>query len=343
MFERFSPHARRVVVLAQEQARDLHHDYLGPEHLLLGLLAEVNGLAHRILDSVGVTLDESRRILVEAVAPTEIAPGRHIPFTPPAKQTLEKAVREALALHHTGVGTEHLLLGLISVADGRVLTVLHRQDVEGEVLRQAVLDEIADRPPDPEQRRRQLEQFPRRPARGNRLTRTTWAMDEALDQARRYAGAEAVGSHHLLLAALTDRTSAAARALTDVGVDLEAARAALRAVDVTGTADELPELAGRRQMRLRLTDDALILEARDPVLLEQARATVAALRDTEPDRERGAEPSPGQDVELIADDLDVTVSLTDVWQALHLSLRDIRRRRFDRTPTPGPDDDDTPA
>ena len=126
MFERFTDRARRVVVLAQEEARNLDHNYIGTEHLLLGLLHEGGGVAARTLESLGITLDDVRRQVEEIIGRgSGGTPAGHIPFTPRAKKVLELSLREALRLGHKHIGTEHLLLGLIEEGDGVAVQVLH--------------------------------------------------------------------------------------------------------------------------------------------------------------------------------------------------------------------------
>jgi ATP-dependent Clp protease ATP-binding subunit ClpC len=124
MFERFTDRARLVVVRAQDEARALGHDHIGSEHLLLGLIGEGGGLAAKALESLGVSAAELRAGVAEMVDPGQQSPTAHIPFTPQAKQVLRLALGEALRLGHNYVGTEHLLLALISERDdvaGRVL------------------------------------------------------------------------------------------------------------------------------------------------------------------------------------------------------------------------------
>src|ERR1700722_16643625 len=118
MFERFSPSGRQVIVLAQDEARRFNHNYIGTEHLLLGLLAEPTGVAHRALNAAGITLDDARVRVQAAVGTGKRAPSGHIPFTPSAKKVLELGLREALSLRHDYIGTEHLLLGLLREHDG---------------------------------------------------------------------------------------------------------------------------------------------------------------------------------------------------------------------------------
>jgi ATP-dependent Clp protease ATP-binding subunit ClpC len=143
---------------------------------------------------------------------------------------------------------------------------------------------------------------------------TTPAADAGLAEAARLAGDQPVGSHHLLLAALADPDSAAARTLTALGVNLGEAREALRNAQVSGTSDEAPEERGRRQMTVRVTDGGLMLEVTDPALAALARAAAEALGDRVPE--------PGS----IPGDLPTSDSLAQVWLALRDSLEDIRER-----------------
>ena len=124
MFMRFTDRARRVVVLAQDEARELGHGFVGTEHLLLGLLAEGEGVAALALESLGISLEEARDQVEEIAGCGQGAPAGHIPFTPRAKKVLERALREALQLGHTYIGTEHLLLSLIAEGDGIPAQVL---------------------------------------------------------------------------------------------------------------------------------------------------------------------------------------------------------------------------
>jgi ATP-dependent Clp protease ATP-binding subunit ClpC len=126
MFERFTDRARRVVVLAQEEARMLDHNYIGTEHVLLGLIHEGEGVAAKALDSMGIGLDAVRQQVEEIIGRGEHSSAGHIPFTPRAKKVLELSLREALQLGHTYIGTEHILLGLIREGDGVAAQVLVR-------------------------------------------------------------------------------------------------------------------------------------------------------------------------------------------------------------------------
>jgi ATP-dependent Clp protease ATP-binding subunit ClpC len=118
MFERFTDRARRVVVMAQAEAGALNHNYIGTEHLLLGLLREGDGVAARALESLGVSLESARRQVEEMIGTGQDSPSGHIPFTPRAKDVLKLSLAEALRFGHNYIGTEHLLLGLVREGDG---------------------------------------------------------------------------------------------------------------------------------------------------------------------------------------------------------------------------------
>ena len=124
MFERFTEPSRRVVVLAQEEARMLDHNYIGTEHLLLGLIHEGEGVAARAIVSLGLTLEMAREQVRELVGAGNSTPTGHIPFTPPAKKVLELSLREALALKKEYIGTEHILLGLVHEGHGAGAQIL---------------------------------------------------------------------------------------------------------------------------------------------------------------------------------------------------------------------------
>jgi hypothetical protein len=126
MFERFTDRARRVVVLAQEEARMLNHNYIGTEHILLGLIHEGEGVAAKALTSLGISLEAVRQQVEEIIGQGQQAPSGHIPFTPRAKKVLELSLREALQLGHNYIGTEHILLGLIREGEGVAAQVLVR-------------------------------------------------------------------------------------------------------------------------------------------------------------------------------------------------------------------------
>jgi ATP-dependent Clp protease ATP-binding subunit ClpA len=293
MFERFTAHARHVVVLSQEEARGLDHNYIGTEHILLGLLGERESIAYRVLESHGMTLEDVRQEVVKRVGHGKHKPrGGHIPFTPRAKKTLELSLREALQLKHNYIGTEHILLGLIREGDG-VAAQIMREHADLLAIRATVLDAVpawdpaeAGEPADEATnavlrwlRQRLTPEF--RERRGltgvEPVLRLTPASDATIAEATRLAGERPVGSHHLMLAALADSDSAAARALTSLGVDLDQAREALRAADITNTTDEQPEEAGRRQMVVRVAGDKVTVEFTDPLIVAAGQAALRAL------------------------------------------------------------------
>ena len=321
MFERFTAKARHVVVLAQEEARRLNHNYIGTEHVLLGLLGERDGIACRVLESFGMSLEGARQEVMDLVGAGKKTPRGHIPFTPRAKKTLELSLREALQLQHDFIGTEHILLGLIREGDG-VAAQIMRNHADLLAIRTAVLDLCPAGKAKTGHVLRWLRRgsgyigdpdtAPDQPAEQTALTATP-AADATLSEAARLAGAQPVGSHHLLLATLADTDSAAARALAALGVDLDQAKEALRGMDVTGTSDEQPEDAGRRQMVIHVGEDRLTIEAADPLIVAASQAALRAL---------------GEDAVasgMIRGDMAACASLSTVWQALRDSLTSIKQ------------------
>jgi ATP-dependent Clp protease ATP-binding subunit ClpC len=143
MFERFTDRARRVVVLAQEEARMLNHNYIGTEHILLGLIHEGEGVASKALESLGISLESVREQVQEIIGQGQQAPSGHIPFTPRAKKVLELSLREALQLGHNYIGTEHILLGLIREGEGVAAQVLVKLGADLNRVRQQVIQLIS--------------------------------------------------------------------------------------------------------------------------------------------------------------------------------------------------------
>ena len=139
MFERFTDRARRVVVLAQEEARLLNHNYIGTEHILLGLIHEGEGVAAKALESLGISLEAVREQVEEIIGQGGSSPSGHIPFTPRAKKVLELSLREALQLGHNYIGTEHILLGLIREGEGVAAQVLTKLGADLSRVRQQVI------------------------------------------------------------------------------------------------------------------------------------------------------------------------------------------------------------
>jgi ATP-dependent Clp protease ATP-binding subunit ClpA len=360
MFERFTDRARRTVVHAQDEARQLQHNYIGTEHLLLGLLGEPDGVAAIALSQFDITPAAVREDVLRMIGMGQQEPsGRKIPFTPRAKKVLELSLREALQLNHNYIGTEHILLGLVREGEGVAAQILTSRAGDLSFVRAAVLDIIP--PSSAGQGRRWLrrrqavaepvrlrtrESWDFRPP-GSAELRTTPAADASLEEATRLAGGSPVGSHHMLLAALNDPNTAAARALIALGVDLDRARAVLRQAEVTGSSDELPEEAGRRQMLVRVSDDRLTIEAADQAIVKLGRAALDAIKagggrageTGEGAKAVGAKAvgakagggeagggEAGGEADVIRGDQPGSASLAAVWQSLHDSLEDIRRR-----------------
>jgi ATP-dependent Clp protease ATP-binding subunit ClpC len=139
MFERFTERARQVVVLAQDEARALKHNYIGTEHILLGLLREEEGLAARVLESLDITVEEVRAQVARIVGQGDEVTTGQIPFTPRAKKVLELALREALSLGHKYIGTEHILLGLARENEGVAARILLAIDADAQKIQNEVI------------------------------------------------------------------------------------------------------------------------------------------------------------------------------------------------------------
>jgi ATP-dependent Clp protease ATP-binding subunit ClpC len=291
MFERFTNKARHVVVLSQEEARLLSHNYIGTEHILLGLLGEAEGTAANVLASFGMTRDGVRAEVEEMVGRGKKAPSGHIPFTPRAKKTLELSLREALAIKHDYIGTEHILLGLIREGEGIAAQIMRKH---GDLLeiRMAALNAAPPGAAEGSEETNAVLRWLRQRLTGKQPwsgvpraagpeaepgVRGTPALEAALREAASLAGQTPVGSHHLLLAALTDTNSAATWALSQLGVDLGELREKLRSAPVEGTSDEQPEQAGRRQMSIQVTDEILTVVCTDPVLVAAGKNALRAV------------------------------------------------------------------
>jgi ATP-dependent Clp protease ATP-binding subunit ClpA len=256
MFERFSGQARHVVVSAQDEARELDHNYIGTEHLLLGLLATSDSLAGASLAALGYTRDDVQAKLVAIVGRGKASPGGHIPFTPRAKKVLELALREALQLKHNYIGTEHILLGLLREGEGMAAQILAEEHplerIRGEVLKR-------------------IESPTARETHG---AARTPAAHEVLALAAEIAGETPVGSHHILEAIVQQPDSAAAKVLIDAGIDLELLATKLDDVSTEDTADDTPTQAAARQLELTVTDDSVTVVLRDPASLELGKQIV---------------------------------------------------------------------
>jgi ATP-dependent Clp protease ATP-binding subunit ClpC len=267
MFERFTDAARNVVVLAQEEARLLCHDYIGTEHLLLGLVAEGNGIAAAVLEQGGFTLEQARDEVRGIVGVGFAAPSGNIPFTPRAKTALERSLRESLQLGHDYIGTEHILLGLASEGTGVAAQVLAAHRLSLRDARAAVLHALG---------------LPegglgvgvwRGGARVRqgiaRRQNTTPAVAELYVEARRLAGGAPVSSAHMLRSLVAASGSQAERALAALGVDADAVERALGATPVEGTTDETPEDAISRITSISKVGDRIVIELRDEEVARQ--------------------------------------------------------------------------
>jgi ATP-dependent Clp protease ATP-binding subunit ClpA len=223
MFERFTDRARRVLVIAQEEARTLEHAFIRPEHLLLGL-ARGEGVASTALSDLGLRYAAMRERFAEAVAPMPKA-GRldKVPFSPQAKKTLELSLREALQLGHNYIGTEHILLGLLRGSEGADAKDNRVKDLIGDLaarLREHVIELV--------------------PGATAPSRMRSPAVASATERARQLAGPAPMTTGHLLTAVLEDPDSQASRALAALGVSQEALAAALAEAAVSGTSDAVP-------------------------------------------------------------------------------------------------------
>jgi ATP-dependent Clp protease ATP-binding subunit ClpC len=183
MFERFTDRARRVVVLAQEEARMLNHAHIGTEHLLLGLVHEGQGVAARALEALGISLEAVRREVEEVIGRGERPPAGHIPFTPRAKKVLELSLRESTQLGHEYIGTEHILLGLLREGEGVAAQVLVKMGTDLNRVRQQVIEVLhgrsGERPPSGRRARAR--------SAGDLLERLD-ALDQRLEAIERWVG-----------------------------------------------------------------------------------------------------------------------------------------------------------
>jgi ATP-dependent Clp protease ATP-binding subunit ClpA len=307
MFERFTDRARRVVVLAQEEARLLNHNYIGTEHILLGLISEQDGVAARALEQLGIALDVVRAKVQAIIGEGGSAPTGHIPFTPRAKKVLELSLREALQLGHNYIGTEHILLGLIREGDGVGAQVLMTLGADLSVVRQAVINLLGG--------------FKGAPPAMHMRTRAgmTPAAAKADVEARRMAGGQPVGSQHLLLALLQQHDSIGAKALEGLGVTVESLQQRMAEIQPAGTSDETPEEAGARRVGLRVEGKLVMLEIDDPELAESLEKAmsgrkVRVIRGTDPEAE--------------------AAGFSNMWSAVSRSIEDLTRRVKASVPRP---------
>jgi ATP-dependent Clp protease ATP-binding subunit ClpC len=205
MFERFTDRSRRVVVLALEEARLLDHNYIGTEHLLLGLMREGEGVAAKALESLGISLEAVRQRVLEIIGQGQEAPSGHIPFSPRAKKVLELSLREALQLGHDYIGTEHILLGLIREADGVAAQVLVKLGADLNRVRQQVIQLLAGSAADVVTGIGNVESRLSAVERWVGVTPDTGDLDRQIEQARSERHAAVVAHDRERAASLRDR------------------------------------------------------------------------------------------------------------------------------------------
>jgi ATP-dependent Clp protease ATP-binding subunit ClpA len=235
MFERFTDRSRRVVVLALEEARLLDHNYIGTEHLLLGLIREGEGVAAKALESLGISLEAVRQQVEEIIGQGQEAQSGHIPFTPRAKKVLELSLREVQQLGHNYIGTEHILLGLIREGDGVAGQVLARLGADLNQVRRRVIQLLP----------LSAEATTPLPASGGESRSATGKSDHerraillvAQEEARMLNHAY-VGTEHLLLGLIHEGDGVAAKALESLGLSLEAVRQ--RVLEIIGVGEQAP-------------------------------------------------------------------------------------------------------
>jgi ATP-dependent Clp protease ATP-binding subunit ClpA len=272
MFERFTPRARRAIVVAQEEAKALNHSLIGPEHLLLGLV-QGDGIAAIALGQLGVSLDRVRGNVTATVerAKTEIL-GAKIPFSPQAKRVLELSLREALRLGHNYIGTEHLVLGALGVVDQGAATQLlgvAPDDVRARVLEAMPTGRVADPPRSP-------------------------AAAEALRLASKLAGSGPMTTGHLLLATVADVSSLAHKALAALGITTGSLESPLSTIPIGETSDAPPRpqvveiRLGESTTTIGDPDLAAALGGLSPERLREVLRDGLLANPDEPDSETGS-------------------------------------------------------
>jgi len=273
MFERFTPEARNTVVLAQLQARDLGHGYIGTEHLLLSLLA-TDGKVKETVERMGVTEETVREEILGIVGRGEGAGPGHIPFTPRSKKVLELSLREALALKHDSITPEHILLGLLREGEGLAAQILFKRQVDLQGLRNEIVDQL------PAAEAAAKRGFLRRTFRtpDPRVPPMTTGAARASDRAITRAAGAPVASQHYLLGLLDDESSLASKALGALGVSKADVEAKLAELTTKGTSDEPPEQWGGRNTSLEVEGDLVTVRVGDADLAARIRTQFEALK-----------------------------------------------------------------
>jgi ATP-dependent Clp protease ATP-binding subunit ClpC len=261
MFERFTDRARRVLVIAQDEALALDHNFLGTEHVLLGLIREGEGVGAKALQQLGVDLVAVRHQVIEMIGRGQPGSASTAPaFTPRAKKVLELSLKEALGLGHNYIGTEHILLGLIQEGAGVASQVLTASGLTGGQIRSKVIELLVG-------------YGSAKPGGGaGGATPSTPAVNVLATRVRAAAGDEPIGTHHHLLALLEDPNCLAARILESFGVTKDAVASRITEMGTAGTTDELPKPAAPEVVDL---GNGVRLELDDPALAAQIRRSIA--------------------------------------------------------------------
>ncbi|MHB8694297.1 MAG: UvrB/UvrC motif-containing protein [Solirubrobacteraceae bacterium] len=276
MFERFTERARQVVVLAQEEARTLKHNYIGTEHILLGLLREEKGLAARVLESLDITVERVRAQVVRIVGSGEEVTSGQIPFTPRAKKVLELAQREALSLGHDYIGTEHILLGIVRENEGVGARILLDFDADSEKIRNEVIRMLSG-PGSRGQRTGSATAAAGGQSRdGQRAVDAGWLdglgplLDRLAADIRQGLGREPDPGDLLLVLACAQETLTA-QALSELGVELDA---------LWGTIEHVRQqhFAAEKDLMRRIQD---VCRAKEQAIEAQEFQNAARLRDQE--------------------------------------------------------------
>jgi len=325
VFERFTERARQVVVLAQEEARALKHNYIGTEHILLGLLREEEGLAARVLESLDITLERVRAQVVRIVGSGEEVTSGQVPFTPRAKKVLEIALREALSLGHNYIGTEHILLGLARENEGVAARILLDFDADSEKIRNHVIRMLSG-PAGRESAEVTMV--------GGQVTRrgfdVAWldGLGEVLDrlaaEIRGRLGREP-DAGDLLLALACAPDTLPAQALGELGVNLDA---------LWGTIERVREQAMRARVQATLVQEQLSQQTR-----EVRRAKQQAIEAQEFERAAGLR---DQERELVEQAHAPTGMQPEVLQEISRRLGIPRTDNPPRPPAPRPPEPQPP-
>ena len=267
-----------MVVLAQEEARALKHNYIGTEHILLGLLREEEGLAARVLQSLDITVEGVRAQVVRIVGAGEEATSGQIPFTPRAKKVLELALREALSLGHDYIGTEHILLGLGREGDGVAVRILHDCGAEAETIRNEVIRMLSD----PDVVREQMRSTVISARASPQIIDQAWfgglgAILDGLAGEIRRERQRSPDIGDLLLALACAPDTLAAQALRELGIDLDRLPGVVDRLRARALAeDELTlEIQNLTHAKEQAIENLARLRARERELREQAQARMA--------------------------------------------------------------------